>query len=264
MNRRAFTLIELLVVIAIIAILAAILFPVFAQAREKARAISCLSHMKQIGNALMMYIQDWDETGVWFYNNRTRTAFTNEHGVDIPVVGYWYWNLYPYTKSWEVFGCASCGKMPSQWDSNGDGSLDVPDPRTFGFGIAWAHVAGCTGYVKRLAQITAPANTIFIADSSTWARFGNDNAGYQDIYCPIGKHADAGLHDCFRDNCSSNDGKLLPPSGWISKRHAGGANCVFMDGHAKWYKYETLVDPNPAVDLWGHTTSGSSGNGNQC
>src|SRR5688500_16396413 len=59
--RRAFTLIELLVVIAVIAILAAILFPVFAQAREKARAISCLSNMKQIGTAAMMYVQDYDE-----------------------------------------------------------------------------------------------------------------------------------------------------------------------------------------------------------
>src|SRR3712207_9365641 len=61
-NRRsAFTLIELLVVIAIIAILAVILFPVFAQAREKARQASCLSNLKQIGNALMMYVQDYDE-----------------------------------------------------------------------------------------------------------------------------------------------------------------------------------------------------------
>src|SRR5690349_23826516 len=60
-KRNGFTLIELLVVIAIIAILAAILFPVFAQAREKARAASCLSNLKQIGLALMMYVQDYDE-----------------------------------------------------------------------------------------------------------------------------------------------------------------------------------------------------------
>jgi prepilin-type N-terminal cleavage/methylation domain-containing protein len=90
-----FTLIELLVVIAIIAILAAILFPVFAQAREKARAVSCLSNCKQIGQALMMYIQDYDEMSVWFYNNQQRTAVANALGRDIPLSGYWYWNLYP-------------------------------------------------------------------------------------------------------------------------------------------------------------------------
>src|SRR5215831_15668994 len=66
-RRNAFTLIELLVVIAIIAILAAILFPVFAQAREKARAISCLSNTKQLGLAVMMYVQDYDETYPWAY-----------------------------------------------------------------------------------------------------------------------------------------------------------------------------------------------------
>jgi len=61
-RKRGFTLIELLVVIAIIAILAAILFPVFAQAREKARAISCLSNCKQMGTAVLMYAQDYDES----------------------------------------------------------------------------------------------------------------------------------------------------------------------------------------------------------
>src|ERR671936_106434 len=67
LSRRGFTLIELLVVIAIIAILAAILFPVFAQAREKARMISCLSNARQIGTGIQMYSQDWDETLVpWF------------------------------------------------------------------------------------------------------------------------------------------------------------------------------------------------------
>ena len=64
-QRRGFTLIELLVVIAIIAILAAILFPVFAQAREKARSTACLNNLKQLGTANQMYMNDWDDGFVW-------------------------------------------------------------------------------------------------------------------------------------------------------------------------------------------------------
>src|SRR6476646_6784641 len=81
-KKQGFTLIELLVVIAIIAILAAILFPVFAQAREKARAASCQSNCRQLGTAALMYAQDYDETYMGFYA-----------GIDRKVL------LYPYTKS---------------------------------------------------------------------------------------------------------------------------------------------------------------------
>ena len=92
--QRAFTLIELLVVIAIIAILAAILFPVFAQAREKARSIACLSNLKQIGMATRLYSQDFD--GVLVPNYLNNSANT----------GWIYWDLLmPYVKNWDVFVC---------------------------------------------------------------------------------------------------------------------------------------------------------------
>src|SRR5258706_7320512 len=91
-SRRAFTLIELLVVIAIIAILAAILFPVFAQAREKARATSCLSNLKQSGLAYAMYTQDYDET--------TPLQKSND-----PNGGYWYNLIQPYVKNWGLMLC---------------------------------------------------------------------------------------------------------------------------------------------------------------
>src|SRR5439155_20438681 len=86
-KRRGFTLIELLVVIAIIAILAAILFPVFAQARDKARGAACLSNLKQMGMALMMYMQDNDEKSVWFYNAQVAAAGNPSNFLN----GYW-WN----------------------------------------------------------------------------------------------------------------------------------------------------------------------------
>jgi prepilin-type N-terminal cleavage/methylation domain-containing protein/prepilin-type processing-associated H-X9-DG protein len=94
--RRGFTLIELLVVIAIIAILAAILFPVFARAREKARTSSCLSNVKQISLGCGMYVQDYDErtlSGSGYQGNSTN----------------WQLKVYPYVKNWQVFRCPSNG-----------------------------------------------------------------------------------------------------------------------------------------------------------
>src|SRR5436190_15533824 len=96
MRRNGFTLIELLVVIAIIAILAAILFPVFAQARDKARQATCLSNLKQLGNAQMMYTQDYDETYPKAY-----------HALPDGSDWAWYLEIQPYAKNTSIFRCPS-------------------------------------------------------------------------------------------------------------------------------------------------------------
>src|SRR5205809_846157 len=107
--KRGFTLIELLVVIAIIAILAAILFPVFAQAREKARQSSCLSNLKQIGTALMMYVQDYDEAYPcnWYGSLWPSVPNTNRYK--------WMDAVFPYVKNEKVFSCPSDGGSRSTY-----------------------------------------------------------------------------------------------------------------------------------------------------
>src|SRR5690348_3358416 len=122
MKRNAFTLIELLVVIAIIAILAAILFPVFAQARERARAISCISNTKQIGLAVMMYAQDYDETyfwNPWPGSPSAQSPYMDPYlNIPQPTQG-WYDMLQPYVKNQGIFKCPSNNLQPG---GAGDGS----------------------------------------------------------------------------------------------------------------------------------------------
>ena len=116
-RKRGFTLIELLVVIAIIAILAAILFPVFAQAREKARSAACSSNVKQIITANIMYSQDWDE------------------GINLYFLGWdkmWWHRLQPYIKNWDLFICPTIGAH-----ANPD------DPGWGGYGYNYAHMSPC-------------------------------------------------------------------------------------------------------------------------
>jgi prepilin-type N-terminal cleavage/methylation domain-containing protein len=130
--KRAFTLIELLVVIAIIAILAAILFPVFARAREQARKTTCLSNLKQIGTAALMYVQDYDETFPWLMmdgrNNDDNTGLSrgmpsgppnwsvdlnNKRGL------FMEYAFYPYIKNHGLFSCPTLGSDPVRLGSDG-------------------------------------------------------------------------------------------------------------------------------------------------
>src|ERR1700732_5389452 len=123
-SRLAFTLIELLVVIAIIAILAAILFPVFATAKEAAKRTACLSNSRQQGMALMMYVNDFDGTMPSVYENYSSDTYADT------------WNLMlPYTKNQDIFYC------PDRMDTGCTGDPSNPDPgRCIGYGYNWGPI----------------------------------------------------------------------------------------------------------------------------
>ncbi len=215
MKRTGFTLIELLVVIAIIAILAAILFPVFAKAREKARQSSCLSNLKQIGLAAVMYAQDYDERFVFGHN-----YYTDAGGTEWLA---WFPNLLePYIKNRQIFVCPShknsytfeqpWGTMDYSYGYNG-----LPDPGADGQQL----MAG--GASSALAEIKVPAATIAFIDTN-WIELDHGAPDYDQF-----------------DFMGTGDGS-------ISKVHNQGYNATYCDGHAKWGMRTKLSDWTISAD----------------
>ena len=234
-TQRAFTLIELLVVIAIIAILAAILFPVFAKAREKARQASCGANTKQQAIAFMQYAQDYDERLPDLLVGRDRSGAS----VDPLLVVPWYWNLYPYTKNLQMFDCPS-------WSL----TLTTPAPisglagsgiRTGGYG----GVREVLGYAGGLGYTTSTPHT--------WAPYPNPNLttygkplAKMDMPAEVILACDSTYWTCQREYWHRTDNTGTPNAALAAKynnayytvdsRHNDGANAVFADGHAKWLK----------------------------
>jgi prepilin-type N-terminal cleavage/methylation domain-containing protein/prepilin-type processing-associated H-X9-DG protein len=141
MRRRGFTLIELLVVIAIIAILAAILFPVFARAREKARQTSCLSNSKQINLCILMYVQDYDELLPFYWYGAS--------------VGYWPTVLMPYVKNWDMFTCPSAPTLKGGTGWTGSGGYGY----NYYFLGGWSSSNNAFGPFS-LAEVASPSETL--------------------------------------------------------------------------------------------------------
>ena len=169
MRRKAFTLIELLVVIAIIAILAAILFPVFAKAREKARQSSCASNLKQFGIGTMAYIQDYDE--LYYGNNNSPVTFGLPDGVSTANPNMlWVYQIYPYIKNAQMYNCPSSGV---KWPTN-----IYSSSLSYGFNDTYLNRVA-------LASLQCPSETLSIVDCgyylADWDTNAADNHKYPNI-----------------------------------------------------------------------------------
>ena len=221
-RREGFTLIELLVVIAIIAILAAILFPVFAQAREKARAASCLSNNKQIALAFSMYKQDYDET--------YPPAVTDPNGANI----WWEISVAPYIKASNVGGILTCPSAASR---------------------AWAYSMNWSMSGQSDASAARPSDTILAADAAqdptlaskdkTSPAYGLPQAGPYFFYTyptqgegywtvtPNFKSVKGDPNAVIDPTKEVNDDSKKS-TGQFRYRHNQGVNAAFADGHTKY------------------------------
>ncbi|BCM93123.1 hypothetical protein IAD21_05011 [Abditibacteriota bacterium] len=213
-HKSAFTLIELLVVIAIIAILAAILFPAFARARENARRASCQSNFKQLMLGLIQYTQDYDERLPNVSDNTQTiavpgnwTSYTSSPTVFDPSKG----SIYPYIKSRQIYICPSDSTGQTQGQSYAINSCLTPS------------APDATSKLRLGTSMAAYDET------TKWMAFGEEgtptsNATTTDdgfLYLKI----------LSTDTGTSND---------FTARHLDGSIIAFLDGHVKWYKVEKI------------------------
>ena len=262
-TKRGFTLIELLVVIAIIAILAAILFPVFAQAREKARAISCLSNMKQLGLGELMYNQDFDEK---------YTPGANTYGEG----NGWAGELYPYTKSVNLFKCPDDSTVADGADKGGQAVSYGINRNT----AVYSNPPAATGPDgNSIASFTSPAKTILLFEvvnsryysitnpmaagsgtqeqgddygNAAWSGASPSGCGQGGAFDMAGYNNDPTAQNHIAYATGQLFNSLPVASGGVyynptpaattatAGRHTQGSNYVLADGHAKFLRSSSV------------------------
>ena len=257
--RNGFTLIELLIVIAIIAILASILFPVFARARENARRSSCMSNMKQLGLGLLQYTQDYDE--------KYPTALTDVGNFGIG----WGGKIYAYVKSAQVYKCPSDTFVPGDSSDHAISySLNAVLARSeINFGGACG--TGRLGAGGSLSALNAPAKTVMLLETTAIAAkvTSNDETGGATSTDQAGFKT--GATEGFQIVVKNDAGNNYIPGGtfatgymgrrgaaWAatnvgpaSGRHLEGATYLLGDGHVKWYRGDAVSSYNGAASPTG-------------
>jgi prepilin-type N-terminal cleavage/methylation domain-containing protein/prepilin-type processing-associated H-X9-DG protein len=283
---KGFTLIELLVVIAIIAILAAILFPVFAQAREKARAISCVSNMKNIGLGLAMYTVDYDDALVKEYfgfpavgTNGSANWASQPTSPPTGIQYYsWRYAIQPYLKNVNVLACPSnsLATNPSMWTNgvslvNGTNTFWLPGgygSNQSVIGFANGPDAGLSSGLTLDSDITDPSNTIIVADDRYVWNDTKINWIASSIGNPADTQPDPGLTGVngASGGANSYQGGVTPCASGaggtgttatvtqcpllaagVFQPHQAFVNFIFQDGHVQANKLARTAIPN---DLW--------------
>jgi len=257
-NVKGFTLIELLVVIAIIAILAAILFPVFAKVREKARQTSCASNEKQIGLGMMQYSQDYDEIMVAAW--RGTFAFSNKTNANK-----WMDAIMPYVKSTAVFHCPDDSGVNGSTGQYVEAKNLVGDDKwhygSYAINSAyWAEAEnnhGVSNGEVSLAKMNSPADTVWVADGTgsyqlDWPDKGSVVVRTLGSAQAIGWNGHQGI---------SPDPQPELAEGSAYFRHGGPdlSNVLFCDGHVKTMRVGDLTKKNSAGFMW-HFTQGADPN----